>query len=115
MFFIFFVLVFPCIYSQTRHFHSVYLFPTASWGSLNSFEYCFDGLPMNSVVAVCGMGNRKNINSYNQWCYGLRRLEEEKSPTLIMVYGEEIHVTGLHTPIKFGNDIQVVPVNNQVI
>ncbi len=75
--------------------------PTASWGSLNSFEYCFDGLPMNSVVAVCGMGNRKNINSYNQWCYGLRRLEEEKSPTLIMVYGEEIQVTGLHTPIKF--------------
>ena len=51
---------------------------------------------MNSVVAVCGMGNRKNINSYNQWCYGLRRLEEEKSPTLIMVYGEEIHVTGEH-------------------
>lgn len=111
----FFCFSLPLYLSTDSTFHSVYLFPTASWGSLNSFEYCFDGLPMNSVVAVCGMGNRKNINSYNQWCYGLRRLEEEKSPTLIMVYGEDIQVTGLHTPIKFGNDIQVVPVNKQVL
>lgn len=75
--------------------------PTASWGDLNSFEYCFDGLPMNSVVAVSGMGNRKNSNAYNMWCYGIRRLEEEKSPILILVYGEEIEVEGITTPLQF--------------
>lgn len=75
--------------------------PTASWGGLNSFKYCFEGLPTDSVIAVSGMGNRKDTQSYNLWCYGLRRLEEEKHPSLILVYGEEIEVDGLQTPIQF--------------
>ena len=39
--------------------------------------------------------------AFNRWCYGLRRLEEAKSPILILVYGEEVEVQGLHTPLKF--------------
>ena len=75
--------------------------PTASWGNLSSFSYCFEGLPMHSVIAVSGMGNRKSENAFNLWCYGLRRLEEAKAPILIIVYGEEVEVQGLHTPLKF--------------
>lgn len=75
--------------------------PTASWGNLSSFSYCFEGLPMHSVIAVSGMGNRKSKNAFNLWCYGLRRLEEAKAPILIIVYGDEVEVQGLHTPIKF--------------
>ena len=36
--------------------------PTASWGGLNSFAYCFEGLPSHSIIAVSGMGNKKNAN-----------------------------------------------------
>lgn len=75
--------------------------PTASWGNLSSFSYCFEGLPMCSVIAVSGMGNRKSVDAFNLWCYGLRRLEEAKKPILIIVYGEEVEVQGLHTPLKF--------------
>jgi hypothetical protein len=56
---------------------------------------------MNSVLAVSGMGNRKSDEAFNRWCYGLRRLEEAKSPILIIIYGEEVEVQGLHTPLKF--------------
>ena len=75
--------------------------PTASWGNLSSFLFCFEGLPMHSVIAVSGMGNRKSRNAFNLWCYGLQRLEEAKAPILIIVYGEEVEVPGLHTPLKF--------------
>lgn len=75
--------------------------PTASWGGLGSFTYCFDGLPSESVIAVSGMGNRKTTLSFNRWCNGLRRLEASKHPTLILVYGDEVEVPGLHTPIQF--------------
>lgn len=75
--------------------------PTASWGDLESFSYCFDGLPMCSVIAVSGMGNKKSEDAFNRWCYGLHRLEEAKNPILIIVYGEEMEVQGLHTPLKF--------------
>lgn len=75
--------------------------PTASWGNLNSFSYCFNGLPMNSVIAVSGTGNMKSADAFNKWCYGLRRLEEAKNPILIMVYGQEVEVQGLQTPLQF--------------
>ncbi len=75
--------------------------PTASWGDLNSFAYCFDGLPDNSIIAVSGMGNRRSPDAFNRWCYGLRRLEESKHPILILVYGEKVEVPELQTPLKF--------------
>lgn len=75
--------------------------PTASWGDLASFAYCFQGLPPNSVIGVSGMGNRRSADAFSRWCYGLRRLEEAKSPTLIIVYGEEVEVQGLQTELKF--------------
>ncbi len=75
--------------------------PTASWGGLNSLSYCFEGLPEYSVIAVSAMGSRKNTQSFNLWCHGLKCLELEKSPTLILVYGPEIEVPDLYTPLKF--------------
>ena len=52
-------------------------------------------------IFVSGMGNRKSDEAFNRWCYGLRRLEEAKLPILIIIYGEEVEVQGLHTPLKF--------------
>jgi len=75
--------------------------PTASWGDLDSFLYCFDGLPTHSVLAVSSRGNKSSLDAYNRWCYGLHRLEEEKQPTLIIVYGEEVDVPNMTTPIQF--------------
>lgn len=75
--------------------------PTASWGGLNSFAYCFEGLPSNSIIAVSGMGNMASEDAYNRWCYGLRRLEESKHPISILVYGQELDIPDLHTPVKF--------------
>ncbi len=89
------------LYWQLQGFQVI---PTASWGGLNSFAYCLEGLPSNSVIAVCGQSNRKDSQAYEVWCYGLRRLEEEKHPTLILVYGPEIEIPNLHTPVKFLKD-----------
>ncbi|MGM9752434.1 MAG: DUF4417 domain-containing protein [Candidatus Cryptobacteroides sp.] len=75
--------------------------PTASWGGLNSFSYCFEGLPCNSIIAVSGMGNRKSTEAFRHWCYGLHRLEDALSPILILVYGEQVEVEGLHTELEF--------------
>ena len=75
--------------------------PTASWGGLNSFAYCFEGLPERSVIAVSGMGSQKSSDAFNLWCHGLRCLELQKAPILILVYGPEVVIPDLHTPVKF--------------
>lgn len=89
------------LFWQLRGFKTI---PTYSFGGLQSFNYCLEGLPSESVIAVCGLSNRKDLQAYNIWCYALRRLEEEKHPTLILVYGPKIDIPGLHTPVKFLKD-----------
>lgn len=75
--------------------------PTASWGGLESFSYCFAGLPKESVIAVSAMGARKNKKSFDLWRYGVNRLIIAKRPTLLLVYGEEFDVSNFSVPIKF--------------
>ena len=75
--------------------------PTVSWGSANSFTYSFEGLPSHSVLAVCGIGNRHCDASWQLWEYAIRLIESELSPIMIMVFGEEVEVSGIHTPLKF--------------
>lgn len=75
--------------------------PTVSWGNADSFEYAFEGLPIGSVLAVCGTGHDTCRASRVLWEYGLRRMEQELAPTTIIIYGREVEVSGLHTPLMF--------------
>lgn len=75
--------------------------PTGSWGNRDSFRYCFEGLPENSVIAVCGTGHHHCSAAEMLFNYALRELEDQKNPTLILVYGEEEDIPGLSTPVKF--------------
>lgn len=75
--------------------------PTVSWGGLDSFNFCFNGLPHGGVFAVSAMGSKKDTFSFTRWCYGLRRLEDERQPSLILIYGDEVEIPGLNTPVKF--------------
>lgn len=75
--------------------------PTVSWGNANSFSYSLEGLPTGSVLAVCGTGNKQSRSRFELWEYAIRRIEEELSPIMIIVYGEPVEVSGIHTPLKF--------------
>lgn len=78
--------------------------PTASWSNADSFEYCFEGLPKNSIIGVCGTGVKWCSAAYRLWQYGMRALEETLTPTAIIVYGSNLEVPGLHTPLYFIQD-----------
>lgn len=75
--------------------------PTVSWGNANSFSYAFEGLPQHSVLAVCGVGNKHCEARLELWKYAIRRIEEDLSPIMIIVFGEYVEVSGIHTPMKF--------------
>lgn len=78
--------------------------PTASWGNADSFDYCFEGLPKQSVIAVCGTGVNWCPAAEELWLYGIRQIEEQLSPILIYIYGKEREIPSIHTPIKFIQD-----------
>lgn len=77
---------------------------TASWGDANSLKYSFEGLPTNSVIAVCGTGHDWCASARKLWEYGMREMEARLQPILVLVYGPPTNIPGFITPVKFIED-----------
>lgn len=78
--------------------------PTASWGNADSFKYCFEGLPIDSFIAICGTGHYRNTSTRRLWEYGMREMELQLQPQMVFVYGPPTEIPGFYTPIKFIED-----------
>jgi hypothetical protein len=78
--------------------------PTASWADVNSFPWCFEGLPQHSVIAVCGVGVCWSRAAMELWFYGVRQVEQLLSPTTIIVYGKQKEIPGISVPVMFIED-----------
>lgn len=80
--------------------HGVNVIPDVSWSDERSFEYCFDGIPKNSIVAVSSAGmcgsnfNKKLLND------GWKKMMEVLEPSTIILYGNK-------TAEMTGNIIQI--------
>ena len=71
--------------------------PTVSWGNADSFEYCFEGLPQQSVLSIGGMGNAHHASMTQLWEYGVYMTIEHLNPIALIIYGAP---TKLDLPVK---------------
>lgn len=82
--------------------NGVNVVPDVSWSDERSFEYCFDGIPKHSIVAVSSAGmcrsnfNKKILND------GWKKMMEVLEPKKIILYGNK-------TAEMTGDIIQVKP------
>lgn len=78
--------------------------PDVVWGDKDSFEYCFDGLPKKSTVAISSVGvkrdNKWNNKSGDMFKAGYDEMLKRIEPTTVLFYGDMID--GLE-----GNIIQI--------
>lgn len=61
--------------------------PNVRWGDKRSYDFCFDGLPSNSVVAVGTNGCLRNADDRMLFKSGLNEMCRRLSPAHILVYG----------------------------
>lgn len=66
--------------------------PSVSWGNADSFEYCFEGLPKHSVLAIGGLGNAHHSSMIQLWEYGVKQTIERLNPTALIIYGAPIQI-----------------------
>ena len=67
--------------------HGVTIYPTISWSNKKSFEWCFDGEPINSVVSVSSVGTQKNKESKKLFLQGYEEMMIRLEPSLVIFYG----------------------------
>lgn len=64
--------------------------PTVSWSTSESFEFCFDGLPKDSTLAISTIGIKKNNEQYQIWKNGVDEMINRLSPKNLFVYGGKV-------------------------
>ncbi len=76
------------------------------WGTEETWKYCFDGIPKNSVVAIGTVAsNLRNSDSKFLFENGFRKMIEVLSPTDIVIYGSQ-NITVIAEAIR--NKINVI-------
>ena len=67
--------------------------PTVSWADERSFEFCFDGLPLNSTLSISTIGVKKNDKANQMWQRGVLKMITKLHPKQLLVYGGQVDFT----------------------
>ena len=67
--------------------HGITVIPTICWSNQESFEWCFDGEPTHSVVAVSSVGTQNSKESKQRFFAGYMEMMKRLEPTQIIFYG----------------------------
>ena len=106
------------IYQHFRkHFIGAYwqvngltVIPTINWADEKSFEWCFDGEPTNSVVAISTVGSMNSKANKEGFYKGYEEMKKQLQPKKILCYGtvpeeikDEVQGIGCHWERRFKN------------
>ncbi len=72
--------------------------PCVSWGAPNTFDFCFRGLPRNSVVAVSTLGVMRSRVKTTLFETGYREMCARLTPEFIVLYGSDMGLSLGDTP-----------------
>lgn len=67
--------------------HGINVIPTICWSDRESFEWCFDGEPTQSVVAVSSVGTQNSKEKKQRFLEGYMEMVERLQPAQIIFYG----------------------------
>lgn len=95
--------------AQLWQYHGITVIPTISWSTPESYEWCFDGEPQNSVVAVSTVGARRCMTAAELFKMGYDEMIRRLSPSAVLCYGKALPFMGEATEIqpftaKFGKE-----------
>ena len=67
--------------------HGVYVIPNVRWGDERSFEFCFQGLPINDIVCISTHGCIRSAENKYYFKLGLREMLRVLKPQVVLVHG----------------------------
>lgn len=62
--------------------------PTVSWSALESYDFCFAGLPQHSLLAVSTISTHKDPSDRAYFLIGFEAMLETLSPSCVLCYGQ---------------------------
>lgn len=75
------------VFAYRMQQHGIPCIPVASWCCEEDWDWCFDGLPEESSVAVCTNGCCRSVETRRMFRRGIDELARQKDPYAIIVCG----------------------------
>ena len=82
------------------HFNGIKVIPSVSIADKDSWEWCFDGYPKNSVVSVCTNGRVRSKGARLEFCEGFKVMCERLEPTRVIIVGK--------IPDELNTDVKII-------
>lgn len=57
------------------------------WGTKETWDYCFEGIPKNTIVSIGAVGCIKEKSNWRRFAEGLEEMIRRLNPKIILVYG----------------------------
>lgn len=67
--------------------NGVLMIPTVSWSDERSYDFCFDGIPRGSIVAVSSVGCLNDKQALDYFIMGYNEMIFRINPSKILFYG----------------------------
>ncbi len=67
--------------------HGIRVIPTIGWSDEESFDWCFDGDPTDSMVAVSSVGTQGDERASRLFVRGYKRMMDRLRPSCVLFYG----------------------------
>lgn len=67
--------------------HGIRVIPTICWSNRESFDWCFDGEPTHSVVAISSVGTQNSKEKKHRFLDGYFEMVDRLQPAQIIFYG----------------------------
>ena len=68
--------------------YGIEVIPTICWSDEKSFEWCFDGEPKHSTVAVSSIGTQNNKTAKELFLKGYNEMMKHLQPETVIFYGK---------------------------
>lgn len=82
----------------------VTVIPNVTWSLPDSYDYCFDGIPQRSVIAINSTGVARWGFARFLWLKGYREAIKRLDPIAVIRYGNIIHGEDTSLGVYFEND-----------
>lgn len=80
--------------AQFWQYHGITVIPTISWSTPESYEWCFDGEPHNSVAAVSTVGVQRDKRAAELFETGYREMMKRLAPSRVICCGNRLPCMG---------------------
>ena len=69
------------------HMNDIKIIPSVPIADKDSYDWCFDGLPQNSILSVCTNGRVRAKASRIEFCDGFKFMCDKLQPTRVIIVG----------------------------